>query len=149
MPLAERFWSKVARGADDECWEWTASRTEHGYGRINVGGRIEKAPRVAWLVTYGDPGGLLVCHRCDNPPCCNPAHLFLGTVADNNADKIAKGRSNRGERHGQAILTAEKVRAMRDLREDGATFKEIARRFGVHHVTARHAVIGINWSHIP
>jgi len=101
-PLSERFWAKVDRRGLDECWEWQGSRTGRGrYGNVKVDS-YTNAPshRVAWELTNGPvPEELCVCHRCDNPPCCNPAHLFLGTHQDNMIDKVAKGRQSRGEEH--------------------------------------------------
>ena len=94
-PLAERFWEKVDRsGGTDACWPWIGAIGVHGYGRVNLDGRSTGiASRVAWTLTFGDPGDLGVLHRCDNPPCCNPAHLFLGTQLDNSRDMVAKGRA--------------------------------------------------------
>lgn len=97
-----RFWSRVDKSAgDDGCWLWTAARTR-GYGKINInglaGGRKgvpQWTHRVAWILTNG-PTDLCVLHACDNPPCCNPAHLFLGTRQDNAADRDAKGRTFNG-----------------------------------------------------
>lgn len=92
-----RFWAKVAVAGPDECWEWTASKTQHGYGQIMVTAsprKITRAHRAAWVLTCGPvPDGMVVCHRCDNPGCCNPAHLFVGTQLDNIADMVAKGRN--------------------------------------------------------
>lgn len=87
----ERFWSKVNK--TDECWLWTRGRTKQGYGTFSLDGKTHNAHRLAWLFTYGDPGELQVLHRCDNPPCVRPDHLFLGTVADNMKDRDAKGRN--------------------------------------------------------
>jgi len=91
----ERFWSKVSIYWDAECWPWTAGLMGRmGYGNFSVGGRNRAAHRVAWESANGEsiPDGKFVCHRCDNPVCCNPAHLFLGTHADNMRDARTKGR---------------------------------------------------------
>jgi len=85
------------RKLDSGCWEWTGSRNEKGYGRFNAGGHSPiGAHRYAWQLAYGPvPPGRMVLHECDNPPCVNAAHLFLGTAADNMTDMVAKGRSCR------------------------------------------------------
>lgn len=90
----ERFWSKVAVGAPGECWEWKRSRLPRGYGRFRQPTGHEYAHRVAWRLTNGPiPDGMVVRHYvCDNPPCCNPAHLRLGTQGDNNDDSVSRGR---------------------------------------------------------
>ncbi len=93
MNAAARFWAKVDIGAPDKCWEWQASCNPAGYGGFQFNGRFGKAHRAAWELANGPiPEGICVLHRCDNPPCCNPAHLWLGTYADNHRDAVAKGR---------------------------------------------------------
>ncbi len=110
--MAERravnFWRKVRRGAPDECWPWEGNR-RNGYGVFVFGRKAHAAHRFAFEVVHGDvPGGLGVLHSCDNPPCCNPAHLWAGTQIENIADRDAKGRSSRvpdGPRRGQYAIT--------------------------------------------
>lgn len=109
-PIAERFWPKVdSSGGPGACWTWTASCKIKGYGQISAGGRERPllAHRVAWEITNGPIGvGSVVCHSCDNPKCCNPAHLFLGTQAENLQDMTDKGRRCSGEAMTAALLAA-------------------------------------------
>jgi len=98
-----RFWQKVNKsGGPDACWPWMAGKCFSGYGNFKTNGKTVGSHRIAWTLANGpiSPSGC-VCHHCDNPPCCNPAHLFLGTHADNALDKAAKGRCNpqRGDNH--------------------------------------------------
>jgi hypothetical protein len=117
MTLGERFWSKCATGEANCCWQWLGTTNAQGYGRFLLLGKNRRAHRVAYLLTFGDiPNDLHVLHRCDNPGCCNPGHLFLGTNKDNSDDKIAKGRQAhvRGERNGNAVLTPAQVAIIRN-----------------------------------
>ena len=112
----ERFWPKVRKG--DGCWEWTGQLNHRGYGQVG-GHRHRKAThRTAWELTHGPvPPGLFVLHHCDNPPCCRPDHLFVGTARDNVLDMYRKGRhpggwgAPHGEKNPNAVLTVEQVRA--------------------------------------
>lgn len=174
--LELRFWKYVQRGGV-ECWLWHGPKMRNGYGELeqstNGHRHVMLAHRIAYELHYGPiPAGLLVCHHCDVRACCNPAHLFVGTIRDNTYDAMRKGRvpqltdANakvrgdrhflrlhperilRGERNGFSKLTAEQVRTIRQRAACGETHVAIARDFGV----SRHAVWRVvhrkNWSHI-
>lgn len=102
-----RFKRKLSPPDEKGCTVWAAGRGRFGYGKFTLGKphkRTVIAHRYAWVIAHGTiPPGLFVCHTCDNPPCCNPAHLFLGTAADNKADSVRKGRVARGERSGSRL----------------------------------------------
>ena len=125
--LAARFWSKVDVGRPGVCWEWKArSCNEHGYGVIRVDGRLVKAHRLALIAMGVDvPGGAVVMHACDNPPCCNPAHLRVAAQADNIADMYAKGR-----RTYRSKVGADGLAEARKLSSSGATHEQIADLLG-------------------
>lgn len=139
---------------DSPCWEWTGSLSRRGYGRMGTGPSRISAHRLAWTLAHGDPGHLLVCHRCDNPKCVRIDHLFLGTDADNVRDCIAKGRRRvtpptppgfKGEAHPCARLTEEQVNA---IRAATGTHKDIADRFGVSRQHVGSIRGGKKWTHI-
>jgi hypothetical protein len=151
----ERFWAKVNK--TDGCWIWTAAKTRGGYGNFGLGSkRYVRAHRLAWELTYGSiPAGMFVCHRCDNPPCVNPSHLFLGTSSDNLRDCVAKGRhvpyrttAHKGEGNPNAKLTVESVREIRAAAKRGERLDSIAARYGVSVGGIRHVVAGERWGHV-
>jgi hypothetical protein len=157
-----RFWSKVDRRGPDECWEWQAGREDSGYGVFD--GR--HAHRVAWEITNGAiPAGLIVRHYvCDNRPCCNVAHMKLGTRRQNSEDMVRKGRQATGDRsprrlhpesyavgeaHGNSKLTPDQVREMRRLYAvGGETHQSLGRRFGISAAIAGRIVSRKMWKHI-
>lgn len=93
--LEEAFYESILPGKPNECWEWLGTRDDRGYGKIIIKGVRHKGHRLSWVVHNGSiPDGLNVLHKCDNPPCVNPHHLFLGTQRDNIMDMVSKGRAN-------------------------------------------------------
>lgn len=149
-----RFWTKVHK--TDGCWLWTACCDKKGYGAIGIGSRsdgtrkTELAHRMSFRLANGDiPDAQHVLHRCDNPRCVNPAHLFLGTNDENVADMVAKKRHARGEGHGNAKLTAEQVREIRELHAGGDSQVSLGRRFGVSQPAVCYVVRGVNWREEP
>jgi hypothetical protein len=149
--IEERFWDKVGKHTENECWEWTAYRRDGGYGEFFFDGRMRLAHRVSFILAYGDiPDSLCVCHHCDNSCCVNPAHLFLGTRADNNQDKRDKHREVHvsGEDHPQAILTRGQVTRIRQLHQQGLTQTSIASLFGVTRSNVGRVVRHDTWKEI-
>jgi hypothetical protein len=139
---ATGFWRRVAVSDHSACWPWTSFRNERGYGIARLDGVRQKTHRYAWQMTNGPiPDGMCVLHRCDNPPCCNPAQLFLGTTEDNVADCIAKGR------HAHAKLTADVARAIRRAHAAGMALRAIARQLDLDRNTVRDIVRGVIWRH--
>lgn len=146
-PIEQRFLSKIKRDEATGCWNWTARRDPKGYGEIGGGpGRNKlRAYRVAYELYVGTiPPGLFVCHACDNPSCVNPAHLWLGTNADNIRDAAKKGRMPRGGQ--RSMLTEAQVREIRDRHDIPA--REFAARFGVSYHAVRSARERRTWKHI-
>lgn len=149
--LEERFWSKVAKGGG--CWEWTRYREpDWGYGifRAVPGESMQKAHRVSWEIAHGPiPEGMQVCHRCDNPPCVRPDHLFLGTHLDNMRDRNAKGRQSRdgstpGENSTSAKLTDEQVKDIRDRYLAGGVLQQdLAAEYNISQTQISRIVRGV------
>lgn len=133
------------------CWLWGGEYTDHGYGFYDIGGKKVGAHRVSYMIANGAiPKGALVCHRCDNPSCVNPEHLFLGTHLDNCRDKIRKGRANpaKGMRSAHAKLTNAKVREIRKKRSEGAKIVRLAEEYGVGYGCIERVVHRQSWKHI-
>lgn len=151
IPVEDRFWDKVEIGYPWECWEWQAY-THLGYGRVRYRGESTNAHRVAWELTQGPiPGELHVLHRCDNRPCVNPTHLFLGTNYDNIRDRMQKDRPKPGvwgEKHPDAKLNRDDVVEIRRLvAKERMPIRDVADRFGVVPSTVRR-VCRDGWTHV-
>ncbi len=152
----EHFWGHVQRGDGNACWVWIGVRNSIGYGCVSSGhDKTTPAHRFAWELVNGPiPAGMYICHRCDNPPCVRPDHLFLGTHLDNMADMVAKGRGKNprflGEEHPRAKLTEDDVRAIWARHRAGL---ESNRKLAKEYMVGRAAIDKIirreNWAHIP
>lgn len=148
LTLQERFEANVSKS--DGCWEWTGYRDPNGYGRLNVGLKPVLAHRISWqLNRHKLKGSQFVLHKCDNPPCVRPDHLFIGSQADNLADKMRKKRHRYGvsigTAHGRCKLTEEQVR---EIRAWNGPSRVIAEKFGISQSNASDIINRRIWKHL-
>lgn len=145
----EDLWGRVSNyGDSSRCWEWQGS-TRRGYGQFRVKNKYWFAHRLAYVLSKGDPGSLLVCHSCDNKRCCNPDHLWLGTTNDNMADMVTKGRQARssGEKNGNSKLTEDQIQQIFELNQLGHTQRSIADQFDISNQHISRIINGKRWEH--
>lgn len=158
----ERFESRVDRRSHDECWPWLGYKTSKGYGLFGKGKL--RTHRVAFFLEHGRWPEPMCLHRCDNPACCNPAHLFEGEAADNSKDMVLKNRQARGDRHnsvtkpetvprgskhGQAKLSESDIPVIRHLVRSGWSIREVASERGISRSQVQRIATGERWSHVP
>lgn len=171
---ARNFWEGAdSSGELDDCWPWIRCRDPGGYGKLRWRGCLCYAHRVAWMLAFGAdeiPSGKFVCHHCDNPPCCNPGHLWLGDAVQNAADRDAKGRDAfstgkliiiglKGADSSNSKLTEEQVVAIRLAYRAASknslggivddTLARLSAQMRVHKMTIYRAAIGKTWGHLP
>jgi YesN/AraC family two-component response regulator len=171
----ERFWSKVEKKGEDECWNWTGSISTSKYGQINIDHKNYTAHRIVYELIKGEiPAGLFVCHKCDNTLCCNPFHLFLGTYQDNMDDMKRKGRQNKlsgekhpsfgkhrstevkdklrlkniGENNPNSKLSEKDIKEIRGMYKNKIPQKQIAKQFGICHDYVSTIVRNESWRHV-
>lgn len=149
----ERFWSKVNKsGGDDACWEWMSSTNPKGYGKFWFIDDTISAHRFSWFLANGkiprhQP---FICHKCDNPKCVNPAHLFAGDSQDNISDMISKGRSLTGEKSHAAKITSEDVIEIRRLWHNSRiTSRQLGEKYGLGKTSVLRIIHGKTWAHLP
>lgn len=154
------FWAAIDKeSSPGGCWLWSGARDLKGYGRVRHQGKSVLAHRLAYELAYGVVAdGVCVCHQCDNPQCCNPAHLFSGTKAANNQDMMRKGRHAsvtapgyhaKGERHGSAKLTDRQAAEIAAAyKNGGVTQRALAAQYGVSQRTVAKIALGIGWKHV-
>jgi hypothetical protein len=145
--FTERFWKKVTKS--EGCWKWTGQKDKNGYGVLKLHQKVHKAYRVSYEIATGkSPIGFCVLHRCDNPGCVNPDHLYLGTPADNARDRKMRGRGGnlKGENNGRAKLNIHLVREIRLLFSTGAYSKvKLGKIYGITDVQIGQIVRNIHW----
>lgn len=142
--LANRFWDNVELKGEDDCWEWTGSKTASGYGVLYVGKKLDYAHRFSlYLDGRPVPNRWHACHTCDNPSCVNPKHLFPGTPKDNVMDMVSKGRHTFGEKHLNSKLTDTDVLEIRKLACEGMFQSDIARMYGLNQAYVSKLVAGL------
>lgn len=156
-PDIDRLKAKMKVNDETGCWEWQKSLNTNGYGQFRFRGRPQQAHRVSWILHNGEiPEGegqyktLYVLHKCDNPICINPEHLFLGSQSDNANDAISKDRWHQlpgltGEAHGRALITEDDVRA---IRASDMPARKIAVQYGISHGAVQHIRKRRSWKHV-
>lgn len=137
----------------DGCWGWNGHTVNGGYSRFRFGKSMMYAHRASFILHHGDiPKGMQVCHRCDNPTCTNPKHLFLGTKADNIIDCMNKGRhptlGKKGEENHRSILKVAQVKEIKDLLAKGLSSIDIGKMFGVHKNTINNIKYKLQWKEV-
>lgn len=156
--IREDFMQWVVINEETGCWEWNMSRSENrgGYGQKVINYKHYASHRLAWLVFRGEiEDGLFVCHKCDNPPCCNPDHLFLGTPKENQNDAWSKGRlalptnAPRGSQVYGSALTAEQVYEIRQKFDAKHSRRQLMRDYGVSKASIYRIGNRETWKHLP
>jgi hypothetical protein len=153
-PVEERFWPKVKIGLQNECWLWQARLDKKGYGHfcfscVHQKYKFMAASRAAYILTNGSiPDDVLVRYTCDNPPCCNPAHLIAGSQQDNVQDMIDRKRKPIGSACSRARLNEDQVKEIRSLNASGWTYTQLRKRFDVGESTIWNILAGNSWKHV-
>lgn len=155
--IIERFWAKVDKKSQDECWGWKAYKNKYGYGQIRINNKKYSAHRISWFIHNGEIPehnsfhGMCALHKCDNPSCVNPTHLFLGTHQENMRDRDAKwrGASLAGEKHWNHKLAEKQVIEIREKYTPRKySTRKLAEEYGVSQTVIQRVIEYKNWKHI-
>jgi len=139
MEYKKRFWNKIEKKEPDKCWIWKGAKQKSGYGRFKINGKLYLAHRVCYELTFGIiPNNLWVLHKCDNPKCVNPHHLFLGTRSDNMNDALKKGRlkitlDKLHKSNPHKKINSNQIKEIKILIQNGSTEREIGKLFNICH----------------
>lgn len=142
------FWSHVDKPDADACWNWQLAKDKDGYGVSKFNGKKIAAHRLSFYFATGKLSELWILHKCDNPSCVNPKHLYEGTNRENVRDRTERNPYQLGENNNRAKLTADKVRQARLLHQEGCRFSDLARQFGVVKGVIRAAILRETWRHV-
>ncbi len=151
MKPIEFFHDRVMVDPKTNCWVWMMCRNKRGYGYFRTEGKNKQAHRGAWETAFGPiPEGMFVCHKCDNPPCCNPEHLFLGTPQDNSTDMVSKQRQapQIGALNGNTELKEHDVSIIKMLLPLGVKQRHLAQLYGVSRSNIANISTGVSWTHV-
>lgn len=150
-----KLWERIEIDPKTGCWLWKPGLEKNQYGYYQIGERKIRVHRLMyWMFVKSIERGMFICHRCDRPPCCNPAHLFEGSPVDNMQDAKKKGRLNEetqlkpGEHNIQAVLTADVVLLIRKMAEKGTGSRPIARELGLPRTTVQDVILRKTWTHV-
>lgn len=158
IPIEERFWKKVIKKTTFECWEWNAAKNPNGYGLIGLGSKKDgliKAHRASWIIKFGNiPNNMCVLHKCDNPKCVNPEHLFLGNQLDNVCDCISKKRHSQppvrfGEKNNKSKLSkADVIEIKKIFNSSNISQRKFAKKYNVSHGTIGAILRNKTWKEV-
>lgn len=154
--IIDRFESKIDKKDNNSCWEWTASRNKTNYGYFRIHPKTFLAHRISYLIYIGSPDGLMVCHKCDNPPCVNPNHLFLGTNKDNMIDMAKKKRCTfqknpmPGTKHPSHKINDGIVKSIRNEFDNSyGCITRLSNKYNISRKLVYNLIKRKSWSHIP